>query len=115
MRWTISQTLHRPPGRTFGMCSVLRYRADGESTGARLCTRRAARAAEIDHHKSAVPIDAAFDVEQRVDVLDRFERDRRDRRRILPAAGIRRDVRQLEELPPSVRPTQCCGDRPLRA
>ena len=62
----------------------------------------------------ALAVDAAFDVEQRVDALDRFERDRRDRRRVLAAPGIGRDVRELEELPPSMRPAQCGGDRPLR-
>jgi len=62
----------------------------------------------------ALAVDAAFDVEQRVDALDRFERDRRDRRRVLAAPGIGRDVRELEELPPSMRPAKCGGDRPLR-
>jgi hypothetical protein len=60
-------------------------------------------------------IDAAFDIEQRVDALDRFERDRRDRRCFLSAPGIGGDVRQLEELPASVGPTQCGGDRPRPA
>ena len=60
-------------------------------------------------------IDAAFDIEQRVDALDRFERDRRDRRRVLPAPGIGGNVGELEELPPSMGPTQSRGNRPLRA
>ena len=39
----------------------------------------------------------------------------RYRRRILAAPGIGGEIRQLEELSPSVRPTQCRGDRPCRA
>jgi hypothetical protein len=41
----------------------------------------------------ALAVDAAFDVKQRVNALDRFERDRRDRRRVLAAPGIGRDIR----------------------
>jgi len=59
----------------------------------------------------ALPVDAAFDLEDRVDALDRFERDRRDGRRVLPTPSIPRDLREHEELPPRVRPTQSCGDR----
>jgi hypothetical protein len=60
-------------------------------------------------------IDAAFDIEQGVDALDRFECDWRDRRRRLAAPGVGRDIRQLEELPARMCPTQGGGDRPLRA
>jgi hypothetical protein len=60
-------------------------------------------------------VDAAFDIEQGVDALDRFESDWRDRRRLLAAPGIGRDIRQLEELPAGMRPTEGGGDRPLRA
>jgi hypothetical protein len=63
----------------------------------------------------ALAIDAALDIEQRVDALDRFERDGRDRGRFLAAPGISRDVCQLEELPSRMGPTECGGDRPLRA
>ena len=60
-------------------------------------------------------IDAALDVEQRIDALDRFERDRRDRWRFVPTPSVGRDIRQLEELPSSVRPTQGGGNRSLRS
>jgi hypothetical protein len=35
----------------------------------------------------------------RLGAYDRFERDRRDPRCVLPAPGIGRNIRQLEELP----------------
>jgi hypothetical protein len=63
----------------------------------------------------ALAIDAAFDVEQRIDALDRFECDRRDRWRFVPTPSVGRDIRQLEELPSSVRPTQGGGDRSLHS
>jgi hypothetical protein len=63
----------------------------------------------------AVAIDVALDVEQYVDALDRFQRDWRDRRRILPAPSIGGDVCQLEELPSRMSPTECGDDRSLRA
>ena len=56
-------------------------------------------------------IDAALDIEQRVDAPDRLQRNRRDRRGVLAAPGIGRDVGQFEELPPGMGPTQCRGDR----
>src|SRR5258705_12710883 len=63
----------------------------------------------------ALAVDAAFDIEQGVDALDRFESDWRDRRRLLAAPGIGRDIRQLEELPPGMCPAQCGRNRSLRA
>jgi len=53
----------------------------------------------------AVAVDAALDIEQRVDAPDRLERDRRDRRRLLAAPSVGRDVCELEELAPRVGPT----------
>ncbi len=41
--------------------------------------------------------------------------DRRDRRGVLVSPRIGRDVRQLEELPPGVRPTECKRDHSFRA
>jgi hypothetical protein len=55
--------------------------------------------------RMAVAIDLALDVEQRIDALDRFERDR-DHRRFLAPQGVGRDLRQLEELP--ARPCIAC-------
>ena len=60
-------------------------------------------------------VDAAFNIEQGVDALDRFERNRRDRRGLLAAPGIGRDIRQLEELPAGMCPTEGGGDRSPRA
>ena len=54
----------------------------------------------------ALAIDAAFNIEQGINALDCFERDWRDRRCFLAAPGIGRDIRQLEELPAGMRPTQ---------
>ena len=62
-----------------------------------------------------MPIDAALNVEQRVNALERFKRDRRDRRCILPAPSIGGDVCQLEELPSRMGPAECGGDWPVRA
>jgi len=50
-------------------------------------------------------VDAALDVEQRVNALDCFEGDRRDRGRVLPAPRIGCDIGEFEELPAGVRPT----------
>jgi len=55
----------------------------------------------------AQAIDAALDIEQRVDALDRLQRDRRDRRRVLSSPCIGRDIGQFKELPPCVCPAQC--------
>jgi hypothetical protein len=63
----------------------------------------------------ALTVDAAFNVEQRIDTLDRLQRDRRDRRGILVAPRIGGDVRQFKKLPPGVGPTVCGRDRSLRA
>jgi thymidylate synthase len=46
------------------------------------------------------PINAALDVKQRVDALDRLQRDRRDRRCVLSAPSVSRNVSQFEKLPP---------------
>ena len=77
--------------------------------------RRALLLAHAQTFLRAQAIDAALDVEQRVDAPDRLQRDRRDRRRVLAAPGVGRDVGQLEELPPRMGPTQRRRDRPLRA
>jgi hypothetical protein len=53
---------------------------------------------------SALAVDATFDIEQRIDSFDCFERDRGDRRRLLAAPGIGRKLREPEELPASERP-----------
>src|SRR5215216_1767942 len=56
-------------------------------------------------------IDAALDIEERVDAPDRLQRNRRDRRGVLAAPSIGCDVGQFEELPPGMGPAQCRGDR----
>ena len=48
----------------------------------------------------------ALDVEQRVDALDRFQCQRRDRRGVFPPPSARRDVGEFEELPSRMRPTE---------
>ena len=63
----------------------------------------------------AQAVDVALDIEQRVNALDRFQRNRRDRRSGLSAPGIGRDVSQFKELPPCMGPAQCCRDRSLRS
>jgi hypothetical protein len=73
------------------------------------------RALFLAHPKTlfgALAVDTAFDIEQGVDALDRFERDWRDHRRALAAPGIGRDIRQLEELSAGMRPTEGSGDGP---
>jgi len=55
----------------------------------------------------ALSIDAALNIEQRIDALDRLQGDRRDRPGVLVAPRIGGDVRQLEELAPGVGPTEC--------
>jgi hypothetical protein len=57
-------------------------------------------------------VDAAFDIEQGVDALDRFESDWRDRRRLLAAPCIGRDIGQLKELSPCMCSAQCRRNRP---
>jgi len=61
------------------------------------------------------PVDAALDIEQRVDAPDRLQRYRRDRGRAFAAPGVRGNLGKLEELPPRMCLTQCGGDRPRRA
>jgi hypothetical protein len=46
----------------------------------------------------ALAVDRPLDVEQRVDPLDRLQRQRRDRRRVLAAPGVGRDISQDKEL-----------------
>ena len=57
-------------------------------------------------------IDATLDIQQCVDPLDCFERDWRDRQSILPAPGIGREGRQLEELPSRMGATEGGGEQP---
>ena len=45
----------------------------------------------------------------------RLQRERRDRRRVLAASLAGRDVGELEELPPAMRPARCLGDRSRRS
>ncbi len=52
----------------------------------------------------APAVDRALDLKQRIDTLDRLQRNRRDRRRLLVAPGIRHDISPLEERPPSGGP-----------
>jgi hypothetical protein len=80
--------------------------------------RHKRRALFLAHPKTlfgALAVDTAFDIEQGVDALDRFERDWRDHRRALAAPGIGRDIRQLEELSAGVGPTKGGSDRSRRA
>src|SRR5258708_4682190 len=67
--------------------------------------RRALLLADAQPLVRGKAVDAALDIEQDVDTPNRLQRDRRDRRGVLAAPGIGGDVRQLEELPPRVRPT----------
>ena len=60
-------------------------------------------------------VDPALDIEQHVDPLHRLQRERRDRRRVLAASLAGRDVRELEEFAPGMRPTCSLGDRPRRS
>lgn len=57
-------------------------------------------------------IDAALDIEQRVDASVRLQRNRRDLHCVVAAPGIGRDVGQFEELPPGMSPAPCRGDAP---
>jgi len=58
------------------------------------------------------PVDATLDIEQRVNALDRLQRQRRDRGRAFAAAGVRADIDKFEELPSRMGPTQGGDDRP---
>ena len=60
-------------------------------------------------------VDPALDVEQHVDPLHRLQRQRRDRRRGLAASPPGRDVGELVELPPGMRPTRSLDDRSRRS
>jgi hypothetical protein len=55
-------------------------------------------------------IDRPLEIEQRVDPLDRLQRQRRDRRRVFAAFGIGRDIGQDKELATRMSPTGCVGD-----
>ena len=77
--------------------------------------RRALLLADAQPLVGGKAIDAALDIEQHIDALDRLQRDRRDRGCLLAAPGIGGDVGQLEELPPRMRPTQRRRDRPRQA
>ena len=63
----------------------------------------------------AQAVDVALDIEQRVNALNRLQRNRRDRRCVLSAPCIGSDIGQLEELSPCVCPAQCGRNRSLRA
>jgi len=52
----------------------------------------------------AQAVDRALNLKQRIDALDRLQRNRRDRRRLPATSGIGRKVGQLEELPSGMRP-----------
>src|SRR5262249_6651872 len=54
--------------------------------------------------------DLALDIKDRIDALDRCERQRRDDRQL--PAYLGRDIGQHEELAPAVRPTRSLRDRP---
>ena len=71
--------------------------------------RRAPLAAHREAPLGSLAVDLALDVEQRVDPLHRLQSQRRDRRRALAARLVRRDVGELVELAPAVRPTQRLG------
>ena len=58
----------------------------------------------------ALAVDRPLEVEQRVDPLDRLQRQRRDRRRVLAAFGIGRDISQDKELATRMSPTGCIDD-----
>jgi hypothetical protein len=53
----------------------------------------------------ALAVDAALNLEQCIDALDRLQGDRRDRCGILVAPCIGGDVRQFKKLPPGMGPT----------
>jgi hypothetical protein len=75
--------------------------------------RRALFLADAQTLLARKAVNGALDVEQRIDALDRLQRDRRDRRGILSAPCIGGDVGQLEELTPGMGPAQCRRDRSL--
>ena len=60
-------------------------------------------------------VDVALDGEDGVDARDRFQRDGRDRRRVLAAPRVGGDVGQLEELAPRMAPAQRLDDPPRLA
>ena len=68
--------------------------------------RRALLLADAQPLVHGKAVDATLDIEQGIDTPDRLQCDRRDHGGVLAAPGIGGDVRQLEELPPGVRPTQ---------
>jgi hypothetical protein len=63
----------------------------------------------------ALAVDAALDLKQRIDTPDCLQRDRRDRRGVVPAPCIGRDVSEFEELPSRMSPTQRRCDRSRQA
>ncbi len=68
--------------------------------------RRALILAHAQAFAGAKPIDGALDLEQRVDAFYRFQRNRRDGRRLFAAPCAGGDVGQFEELTARMRPTQ---------
>ena len=63
----------------------------------------------------ALAVDAALNIEQCIDALDRLQRDWRDCRGVLVSPRIGGDVRQFKKLPPGMGPTECGRDRSLCA
>ena len=60
-------------------------------------------------------VDGTFCVKDRINGPDRLGRDRRDHRCSLAPLQLGRDVGQLEELAPGMRPAQRAGERRRRA
>ena len=58
---------------------------------------------------AGLAVDLALDIEDRVDALDRFERQRRDDRQL--AARLGGDIGEHEELAPAMRPAGGLDDR----
>ena len=75
--------------------------------------RRDALAAHREALGGRAAVDLALDVEDRVDALDRLERQRRDDGEL--AARLGGDIGQHEELAPTMRPARGLGDRPRLA
>jgi len=72
---------------------------------------RALLLADAQTYFGAQTVEAALDIEQRVDTPDRLQCDRRDRRCVLSVPCIGGNVGQFEELPPGMGPAQRRCDR----
>ena len=77
--------------------------------------KRAPLAAHREAPLGSLAVDRALDIEQRVDARHRLQSQRRDRRRALAAPLVRRDVGELVELAPPMRPTQRLGHESRRS